>query len=227
MILGDSHQRIFAWSVAIFAILSIVIASCSTTDPSSRQQARGSSLGGQGDPPDAQGDPNSSSASVESGKGLFVTLGCMGCHVVNGKGGLAGSDLSNEANKGRSREWLETKIRNPKADDPQTLMPAYATLSDEQVNDLVDYMLSLRTTGGQAGATATRTTEGRPTASVASSVTTGGIMWSRRCRQCHDLRPPSEYSDAQWAVTVHHMRVRVPLTGGEQRDILAFLQASN
>ena len=106
-------------------------------------------------------------------------------------------------------------------------MPAYATLSDEQVNDLVDYMLSLTTTGGQAGATATRTTEGRPTASVASSVTTGGIMWSRRCGQCHDLRPPSEYSDAQWAVAVHHMRVRVPLTGEEQRDILAFLQASN
>ena len=106
MILGDSHHRIFAWSVAIFC------------DPQYRDRqlfyhrseqprqsgSRGSSLRlGQGDPPDAQGDPNSSSASVESGKELFVTLGCTGCHVVNGKGGLAGPDLSNEANKGRSR----------------------------------------------------------------------------------------------------------------------------
>ena len=104
--------------------------------------------------------------------------------MVNGKGGLAGPDLSNEANKGRSREWLATKIRNPKADNPQTIMPAYATLSDEQVNDLVDYLLSLTTTGGQAGATAARTTE-RPADSIAvsaSSVTAGGKMWSRQVR---------------------------------------------
>jgi mono/diheme cytochrome c family protein len=229
MVLRDSHQHVFAWSVVIFAVLSIVIASCSTTDQSGRQQARDSSFGGQADPPDAQGDPNSSSAGVESGKELYVTLGCMGCHVVNGKGGQAGPDLSNEANKGRAREWLTTKIRIPKADNPQTTMPAYATLSGEQVNNLVDYLLSLTTTGGPASVRAVRTTKGRPTASAASSssITTGGILWSHKCGQCHNLRPPSDYSGVQWAVAVHHMRVRVPLSGQEQRDILAFLQASN
>jgi len=229
MILGNLRQHAFAWSVVISAILSIVIASCSTTDQSNRQQARDSSFGGQADPPDARGDPSLSSAGVKSGKKLFATLGCAGCHTTNGKGGLAGPDLSHKATEGRSREWLRTKIRNPKADNPQTIMPAYATLSDEQVNNLVDYLLSLTTTGRQAGATAVRTTKDRPTASAASSssVTTGGTMWSQSCGQCHGLRPPSEYSDAQWAVAVHHMRVRVPLTGEEQRDILAFLQASN
>jgi mono/diheme cytochrome c family protein len=224
MILGDSHQRAFAWVVVISAILSVVIASCSTTDRSSRQQAPDPVLGYQA----ALDDPNAPAAGVKKGKELYDTLGCAGCHVVNGQGGTAGPNLSNEAKAGRSRSWLTTKIRNPKADNPQTVMPAYGNLSDQQVSNLVDYLLSLPTTGGQAGATAARATPGRATASTVSSlVAAGGTRWSQRCGQCHNLRPPSEYNDAQWAVAMHHMRVRVPLTGEEQKDILAFLQASN
>lgn len=229
MIRGDSSQRVFAWLVVIAVILGFTIAGCSTTDSTSGLQPRDSRLRAQGDPPNAQGDPNTSPASVESGQKLFATAGCAGCHTTDGKGGLAGPDLSNEAGKGRSRQWLTTQIRNPKANNPQTIMPAYPTLSDEQVNDLVDYLLSLKTASAPTGATAARTMQGRPTVSTvsSSSVAAGGTTWSHRCGQCHNLRPPSEYSDAQWAVAVHHMRIRVPLTGEEQRDILRFLQASN
>ncbi len=224
MTLGSSNQRVFACFVVVSALLGVMLASCSTTDQSSRLQARDSSLSEPADPP---GDPHSSSASVASGQNLFATLGCAGCHTTNGKGGLAGPDLSNEGSKGRSRQWLRTQIRNPKANDPQSIMPPNPTLSEEQVDNLVDYMVSLGTAGGPTGATAARTMGGRPIASVASPITVGGTKWSQRCGQCHNLRPPSEYSDAQWAVSLHHMRVRVPLTGEEQRDILAFLQASN
>ena len=228
MIHDDSNLRILGWLAAIAVILGFLIAGCSTTDSAGGQQARDSSLGGQADPPNAQGDPNSSSPGVESGKKLFATLGCAGCHTTDGKGGLAGPDLSNEPSKGRSREWLATKIHNPKADNPQSIMPANPTLSDDQVGNLVDYMRSLKTASAQTGAAAARTMLGQPTGSTVSSpAAAGGATWSHRCGQCHNLRPPSEYSDAQWAVAVHHMRVRVPLTGEEQRDVLKFLQASN
>jgi mono/diheme cytochrome c family protein len=228
---AHEHEHAFAWSVVISAILSIVIASCSTTEQSGPKTDQGSSklihpssFRPVADPPDS----NAPSVGVTKGKELYGTLGCAACHVVNGQGGKAGPDLSNEANKGRSRSWLTTKIRNPKADNPQTLMPAYGNLSDQQVSNLVDYMLSLTTTGGPAGATAPQITSGQPTIpTVSSSIAVGGTMWSQRCGQCHNLRPASEYSDAQWAVAMHHMRVRVPLTGEEQRKILAFLQASN
>ncbi len=247
MILHDTHKHAFPWLIVIAAILSMVIASCSTTGRSSQPQAPGSALGYQ----PASALSGASSAGIQKGKELYDTLACAGCHVINGQGGKVGPDLSNEAKKGRSRSWLTTKMRNPKADDPQTLMPAYGTLSDQQVNDLVDYMLSL-TTGKQAGAAAARGLQGLPTvrAVSSSSVTVGAVtvssvgggargpapvspiaagatLWSQRCGQCHNLRPASEYSDAQWAVAMHHMRVRVPLTGEEQRNILAFLQASN
>jgi hypothetical protein len=52
-------------------------------------------------------------------------------------------------------------------------------------------------------------------------------LWSENCTRCHNGRPPGEFSDTQWDVIVHHMRVRANLTAEEQRQILAFLQASN
>ncbi len=233
MVLGSSRQRVFVWLVVVSVILSIVMASCSTTDRSGPKTGRSSpavvrptSFRAVADPTNAPGDATAPSADANKGKELYDTLGCAACHKVNGQGGTAGPDLSNQANKGRSRSWLATKIRNPKADNPQTTMPANSNLSDQQVNNLVDYLRSL--SGGQVGATAARITPGRPAVPTASSsIAAGGTRWSQRCGQCHNLRPASEYNDAQWAAAMHHMRVRVPLTGQEQRDILAFLQASN
>ncbi|MCL5281217.1 MAG: cytochrome c [Planctomycetes bacterium] len=234
MVLGGSHPRVVAWLVVISVILSIGMAtSCSTTDRSSPQAGRSSppvvrpaTFREVADPASAPGDADAPSAGVQKGKELYDTLGCAGCHKVNGQGGTAGPDLSNEANQGRSRSWLATQIRNPKIHSPQTIMPANGSLSDQQVDNLVDYLLSL--SSERAGAAAASIAPGRPTASaVSSAIVTGGTQWSQRCGQCHNLRPPSEYDDAQWTAAVHHMRVRVPLTGQEQRDILAFLQASN
>jgi mono/diheme cytochrome c family protein len=229
MTLKHSTQRIFVGAVVLCGVFSLMIASCSTTEQSSGLQARGTRSAGLADPPGSQGDPAPSAADVENGRQLFASSGCAGCHTVNGKGGLAGPDLSNEAGKGRTRDWLAAKIHNPKADDPQTIMPAVTTLSERQISNLVDYLLSLTPAGGQTAPAAAGTTAGQPAAAMAASpsVAAGGATWSQRCGQCHNLRPPSEYSDAQWAVAVQHMRVRVPLTGKEQRDVLAFLQASN
>jgi mono/diheme cytochrome c family protein len=233
MVLGHPHQRVLVWLAVTPVILSLVTASCSTTDRSSSKADQSgptvvptSNIREVAASANAPGGAPTPSAGVQKGKELFDTLGCAGCHKVNGQGGTAGPDLSNEAGQGRSRSWLTSQIRNPKVHDPQTIMPPNGSLSDEQVDNLVDYLLSLG--GGRAGAAAASIAPGRPTASAASSaVVTGGTQWSQRCGQCHNLRPPSEYNDAQWAVAVHHMRVRVPLTGQEQRDILAFLQASN
>lgn len=55
----------------------------------------------------------------------------------------------------------------------------------------------------------------------------GAQVWSENCGRCHNLRPPRERSDRQWAAIVHQMRVRAHLTGEEQRLILAFLKAAN
>jgi cytochrome c5 len=55
----------------------------------------------------------------------------------------------------------------------------------------------------------------------------GSQLWSENCTRCHNIRPPQYYSDAQWDMIAHHMRLRANLTGEEQRKITEFLSASN
>jgi ubiquinol-cytochrome c reductase cytochrome b subunit len=92
------------------------------------------------------------SAQVDKGKALFHSEGCFGCHTINGAGGSIGPNLSDEGTKGRSRQWIETQIRNPKSHFPNSVMPSFSALSDQQVNYLVDFMLSLGTGGDQSSA---------------------------------------------------------------------------
>ncbi|MGB8168960.1 MAG: hypothetical protein WCF18_15790 [Chthoniobacteraceae bacterium] len=52
-------------------------------------------------------------------------------------------------------------------------------------------------------------------------------LWAQNCSRCHNVRAAVTYSDAQWDVLVHHMRVRAYLTGAESRAIVQFLKEAN
>jgi ubiquinol-cytochrome c reductase cytochrome b subunit len=109
------------------------------------------------------------SAQVDKGKALFHSEGCFGCHTINGAGGSIGPNLSDEGTKGRSRQWLKTQIRNPKSHFPNSVMPSFSALSDQQVNYLVDFMLSLGTGGDQSSAQGNSTAKDPPLSSGSSS----------------------------------------------------------
>ncbi len=66
---------------------------------------------------------------------------------------------------------------------------------------------------------------GRP-GSEPSGELSGEELWTMNCRRCHNIRPSTMYSNAQWDVIVHHMRVRANITGEEQRAIVEFLKSS-
>ena len=51
-------------------------------------------------------------------------------------------------------------------------------------------------------------------------------LWSNNCLRCHNIRPPTMYTNAQWDVIVHHMRLRANITGQEQRAIVEFLKSA-
>jgi mono/diheme cytochrome c family protein len=65
-------------------------------------------------------------------------------------------------------------------------------------------------------------------AKTASPPSTGGPsgakLWAQTCTQCHNARPPKEFSNAQWDVIVHHMQVRAKLTLSESHVIAEFLK---
>ena len=55
----------------------------------------------------------------------------------------------------------------------------------------------------------------------------GAQLWTQNCIRCHNIRSPSTYSDAEWEVSMHHMRIRANLTAEEHRKILEFLKSAN
>lgn len=144
------------------------------------------------------------SASVQKGKELYQTRGCAGCHKIDGQGGTVGPDLSDEANKGRSAGWLAAQIRNAKAHNPSSIMPPYPSLSQEQVDGLVAFMLSLRAGGKKPAADEQKETspvakgaesqqlpasgkQGPPgeAATLIGGVQLGRMLFADYCSSCH------------------------------------------
>jgi hypothetical protein len=64
-------------------------------------------------------------------------------------------------------------------------------------------------------------------ASSVGSEKGGAQLWSENCMRCHNIRNPGSYSDTQWEVSMHHMRVKACLTAEEHRKILEFLKSAN
>ncbi|RMI03515.1 MAG: cytochrome c [Calditrichaeota bacterium] len=55
----------------------------------------------------------------------------------------------------------------------------------------------------------------------------GALLWGDNCGHCHNIRPPSGLTDAQWEVAVLHMRTRANLTADEAEKIVEFLKSGN
>ncbi|MFQ5450136.1 MAG: c-type cytochrome [Nitrospinaceae bacterium] len=79
------------------------------------------------------------SGEPEKGKKLFETLGCYGCHELNGKGEVFGPDLSRIAGKVNA-DWLVTWLSNPKHYNEKSIMPDLR-LSKEEASNLTAFLL--------------------------------------------------------------------------------------
>ena len=54
-----------------------------------------------------------------------------------------GPEITNVGSK-RDRAWLTGHFKNPSAYVPNSAMPAYGNLKEKELNDLTDYMLTLK-----------------------------------------------------------------------------------
>jgi ubiquinol-cytochrome c reductase cytochrome b subunit len=143
---------------------------------------------------------NQISESAPMGAQLFRSMGCIGCHRVSGQGGTVGPELSSESLKGKSRPWLITQIRDPKKHNPNTIMPASSSATDQQLNKLIDYLESLASSKSSSAAPpmpqmATMTIQKKlivgphgqpgPAANVIGSFDRGAILFQQHCEACH------------------------------------------
>lgn len=95
---------------------------------------------------------------------LFGT-NCSVCHAVNGSGGNVGPDLS-KVGTYRSLAWLTAFIKNPASVLAGSRMPAFQDkLSESQINDVADYLFSLRGNALPPAASPTPTPSSTPVSS--------------------------------------------------------------
>lgn len=73
---------------------------------------------------------------VQPGENIYKSHACSSCHVINGKGGTFGPDLSKIGKK--DRQWLVDFMKNPPA------KMAITPLSKKEIDDVVDYMMTLK-----------------------------------------------------------------------------------
>jgi mono/diheme cytochrome c family protein len=52
----------------------------------------------------------------------------------------------------------------------------------------------------------------------------GAKLWPVYCAQCHNARPGSQFSPAQWNAITMHMRTLSNMPAKDMRAILAFLE---
>jgi mono/diheme cytochrome c family protein len=91
---------------------------------------------------------------------LFRTI-CVACHAVGGVGGVVGPPLD-EVHKRKTREEMVTWISDPQRLKPGTPMPKI-DMTPEQLNEVVDYLLSL---AGTASTPRAQTPTAAPTQSL-------------------------------------------------------------
>jgi mono/diheme cytochrome c family protein len=85
-------------------------------------------------------DLSADSASAARGKKFFDSQICRDCHTMEGRGGKAAPDLTEEWKKGRTREWIIQHLRNPHQFEHFTIMPDFH-FSEEDEKALADYLL--------------------------------------------------------------------------------------
>ncbi len=84
------------------------------------------------------------SETAAKGQMLFQQHDCVECHQINGIGGAAGPDLSHVGSKITDPEWYIKHFKEPASVVPDSAMPSYEHLNDEELRAMVDYLLTLK-----------------------------------------------------------------------------------
>jgi ubiquinol-cytochrome c reductase cytochrome b subunit len=74
---------------------------------------------------------------------LINSLGCKGCHQLDGEGGTLGPAFKGVGSRLKEKDIREQLV-NPKGKNPNTMMPAFANLPEKDLKVLVDYLSGLK-----------------------------------------------------------------------------------
>jgi nitric oxide reductase subunit C len=74
---------------------------------------------------------------------VFADNGCSACHMIGGVGGTSGPPLDRVGAQ-HDRQWHIEHLKDPQSVVPNSAMPSYGHLGQEDIDALADYMMSLK-----------------------------------------------------------------------------------
>jgi mono/diheme cytochrome c family protein len=83
------------------------------------------------------------SAQAESKGEQLFNQKCAMCHVVKGKGGAIGPELTKVASRLKEGD-IKAQLENPKKKNASSSMPAFKTLSKPDMDALLGYLKTLK-----------------------------------------------------------------------------------
>jgi len=78
------------------------------------------------------------------GQQIYQSQGCSGCHTMNGIGGTSGPDLTSIGKTRNNVEWHMKHLKDPRSVVPNSAMPPYSGLSDDDLKSLAAYLVTLQ-----------------------------------------------------------------------------------
>jgi len=93
-----------------------------------------------------EGSAPSDANSVAAGKAVFDANNCAKCHSIAGQGNPRGRDLTHVgADPNHTAQWLIEHVKNPRAHNPNSRMPAFeGKISEQDLAALGAYLASLK-----------------------------------------------------------------------------------
>lgn len=82
--------------------------------------------------------------SGSPGQMLFHKHDCAACHQIGGIGGVAGPDLTHAGATQPDVEWHIKHLKDPVSVVPDSAMPDFKELSDEELRALAEYLVTLK-----------------------------------------------------------------------------------
>src|SRR5439155_12947210 len=79
---------------------------------------------------------------IAAGEKLFHDNDCLSCHMLSGRGGAAGPDLTHEGALHSSARWQIEHLKNPAKITPGSIMPSYSHLKADELKALAAYLIS-------------------------------------------------------------------------------------
>lgn len=87
--------------------------------------------------------PERAARTESAGATLFLAQHCNTCHSIQGSGGTLAPDLTHEGSR-QTRDWIRAQINDPRSHKPDSVMPSFKQLPEEEKAELIDYLTGLK-----------------------------------------------------------------------------------